>query len=139
MLASRLLMGQFSNYELVLPKESGKVLELNRGEFEDVVRSVPLLADDRVPGVRLAFEKDRLEVSTSCPEYGKAKEFVETQYGHQPVQIGFNAQYVLEFLRVVEATTTVRMQVKDAESAAEFRPAGDDAEHYRYVLMPFRL
>ena len=138
-LASRLLTGQFPNYESVLPKENGKVVELNREEFEDVVRRVSLLADDRLRGVRLALEKDRLEVSASSPDYGEAKEFVETRYGQEALQIGFNAQYLLEFLGAVGATTSIRMQVKDAESAVEFRPSGNDREEYRYVLMPLRF
>jgi DNA polymerase-3 subunit beta len=138
-LASRLLTGQFPNYEAVLPKENGKVVELNREEFEDVVRRVSLLADERLRGVRLAFEEDRLEISASSPEYGEAKEFVETQYGHEPLQIGFNAQYLLEFLRAVSGTTSIQMRLKDAESAAELLPSGDDGELYRYVLMPLRF
>ena len=138
-LASRLLTGHFPNYEPVLPKENGKAVDLNREEFEDIVRRVSLLADDRVRGVRLALEKDRLEVSASSPEYGEAKESIEAQYGQDALQIGFNAQYVLEFLRAVGAVSSVRMQMKDAESAVEFRPCGDDGERYRYVLMPLRF
>lgn len=67
-LVSRLLTGEFPNYESVLPKENGKAVELKPEEFADVVRRVSLLADDRVPGVRLALEKDRLEISASSPE-----------------------------------------------------------------------
>ena len=125
-LASRLLTGEFPNYELVLPKENGKVAELNREELEAVVRRVSLLAGDRLRGVRLALEENQLEVSASSPEYGEAKEFVETHYDQDALHIGFNAQYVLEFLRAASGATSVRMQVKDAESAAEFRPAGED-------------
>ncbi|MGH9685494.1 MAG: DNA polymerase III subunit beta [Candidatus Acidiferrales bacterium] len=139
MLASRLLTGQFPNYESVLPKENGKAVDLKPQEFEDVVRRVSLLADERVPGVRLLLEKDRLEVSASSPEYGEARESVETQYGQEALHIGFNAEYLLEFLRAVGAATSIRMQVKDAESAAEFRPSGDETEQYRYILMPLRF
>lgn len=139
MLASRLLTGQFPNYESILPKENGKAVELNPEEFEDVVRRVSLLADERVPGVRLTLEKDRLEVSASSPEYGEAREYVETQYQQEGLHIGFNAGYLLEFLRAVGAATSICVQVKDAESAAEFRPSGNDGEHYRYVLMPLRF
>jgi DNA polymerase III sliding clamp (beta) subunit (PCNA family) len=78
MLASRLLTGQFPNYESVLPKENGKAVELNPEEFGDVIRRVSLLADERVPGVRLVLEKDRLEVSASSPEYGEARYSVES-------------------------------------------------------------
>src|SRR6185437_10510350 len=132
-LTSRLLAGQFPNYESVLPKENGKVVQLNSKEFANVIRRVSLLADDRVLGVRFALDKDHLEVSSSSPEYGEAKEFIESQYDQEGVQIGFNAQYLLDFLCTVSAAA-IRMQLKDAESAAEFRPCGDDGEQYRYVL-----
>ena len=138
-LASRLLTGEFPNYESVLPKENGKMVELNREAFQAVVRRVSLLADERVPGVRLSLEKNQLEVSASSPEYGEAKEIVETRYDQEAMQVGFNAEYLLEFLGAVSGTTSIHMQVKDAESAAELRPSGDDGEHYRYVLMPLRF
>jgi DNA polymerase-3 subunit beta len=138
-LASRLLAGQFPNYESVLPKENGKVVQLNSEELEDVVRRVSLLADDRLRGVRFALDKDRLEVSASSPEYGEAKEPIEVQCDQEAVQIGFNAQYLLDFLRASTGATSIRMQVKDGESAVEFRPCGEEGEHYRYVLMPLRL
>jgi DNA polymerase III subunit beta len=138
-LASRLLTGQFPNYETVLPKENGRVVELSCEEFKDVIRRVALLADDRLQGVRFALEKDRLEVSASSPEYGEAKESIEAQYGQEAVNIGFNAQYLIEFLHAAGASSSIRMQVKDAESAAEFRPSGEGAEQFRYVLMPLRF
>jgi DNA polymerase III subunit beta len=139
MLASRLLTGQFPNYESVLPKENGKVVQLNSEELEDVVRRVSLLADDRLSGVRFALDKDRLEVTASSTEYGEAKECIEAQYSHEAVNIGFNAQYVLDFLRAATGATSIRMQVKDAESAVEFRPCGDDGGRNRYILMPLRF
>lgn len=138
-LASRLLVGQFPNYEAVLPKECGKVVELNPEELEDVVRRVSLLADVRVPGVRLALEKDRLEVSASSPEHGEGRESVDTRYGQEALHIGFNAEYLLDFLRAVGTAASIRMQVKDAGSAVEFRTSGDDGNYYRYVLMPLRF
>jgi DNA polymerase III subunit beta len=138
-LASRLLTGQFPNYESVLPKENGKVVQLNSEELEGVVRRVSLLADDRLRGVRFVLDKDRLEVTASSPEYGEAKECIEAQYGHEPVNIGFNAQYLLDFLRAAAGATSIRMQVKDAESAAEFRPCGDDGSQNQYILMPLRF
>ena len=79
-----------------------------------------------------------MEVSASSPEYGEAKEFVEARYDREGLQIGFNAEYLLEFLGAVD-TASIRMQVKDAGSSADFRPSGNDAEHYRHVLMPLRF
>lgn len=137
--ASRLLVGQFPNYESVLPKENGKAVELKPGELQDVLRRVSLLADDRVSGVRFVLERDRLEISASSPEYGEAREYVETDYGLEILNIGFNARYLLDFLSTVDAATSIRMQVKDAESAAEFRPSGTETAQHRYVLMPLRF
>jgi DNA polymerase-3 subunit beta len=137
-LATRQLTGQFPNYESVLPKENGKVVELNREAFEAVVRRVALLADDRLHGIRLALGKNQIEVSAASPEYGEAKEVVEAQYDQEGVQVGFNAEYLLDFLGAVTASNSIRVQLKDAESAAEFCPAGNEGQLYRYVLMPVR-
>lgn len=102
-LAARQLTGQFPNYEAALPKDNVKALELNRESFEAVIRRVALLADDRLHGIRLALGKNQIEVSAASPEYGEAKELVEAQYGQEDMQIGFNAEYVLDFLSAVGA------------------------------------
>ncbi len=138
-LATRQLTGQFPNYESVLPKENGKVVDLNRGAFEAVVRRVALLADDRMHGIRLALGKNQIEVSAASPEYGEAKELVEAQYNQEGVQIGFNAEYLLDFLGAITASNSIRVQLKDGESAAEFCLSGNDSGQFRYVLMPVRL
>jgi DNA polymerase III sliding clamp (beta) subunit (PCNA family) len=67
------------------------------------------------------------------------REGFESHYDQEPLHIAFDVQYLLEFLRAVGGRTSNRMQVKDAASAAEFRPSGDDGEKSRYVLMPLRL
>jgi DNA polymerase III subunit beta len=138
-LAARLLEGQFPNYESVLPKENGKVIELDREALEGVIRRVALLADDRLHGIQLALGRDRLEISASSADYGEAKEVIETGYAQDALQIGFNAEYLLDFLGAARAATSVRIELKDAESAAQFRVAGDGSDGYRYVLMPLRL
>jgi DNA polymerase-3 subunit beta len=138
LLVTRQLTGQFPNYESVLPKDNGKVVELDREAFEAAIRRVALLADDRLHGIRFSLTKNKIEVSAASPEYGEAKELIEAQYGQDDMQIGFNAEYVLDFLRAAGGSNAIRIQLKDAESAAEFRPSGDDSQHYRYVLMPVR-
>jgi DNA polymerase-3 subunit beta len=138
LLVARQLTGQFPNYESVLPKGDGKAVELNRQAFEAVLRRVALLADDRLHGIQLNLAKNKMEVSAASPEYGEAKELVEAQYGQEDMQIGFNAEYVLDFLSAVGASSEIRIQLKDPESAAEFRPSGGDSRGYRYVVMPVR-
>jgi DNA polymerase III subunit beta len=138
-LAARLLEGQFPNYESVLPKANGKVVELDREALGGALRRVAVLADDRLHGICLALGKDRLEISASSADYGEAKEVIETGYAQDALQIGFNAEYLLDFLGAVGAASSIRVELNDAESAAQFRVAGDDSDGYRYVLMPLRL
>ncbi len=139
LLAARLLEGQFPNYESVLPKENGKVIDLDRETFEGAVRRAALLADGQMHGVCLALEKDRLEVSASSADYGEAREVIETAYAREALQIGFNAEYLLDFLGAVRSATDIRIELKDAESAAQFRVVGEGEDGLRYVLMPLRL
>jgi DNA polymerase-3 subunit beta len=80
----------------------------------------------------------RLEVSASSPELGEARESLPLEYAGEGVEIGFNAQYLLEFLGVV-GTTEVALEVKDAESQGILRPVGEDGGDYRYVVMPMRF
>ena len=139
LLAARLLEGQFPNFESVLPKENGKVIELDRETFEGSIRRVALLANGQVRGICLTRGNGRLEIAASSADYGEAKEVIETAYAGDALQIGFNAEYLLDFLGAVRSATGIRIELKDAESAAQFRVAGDESREFQYVLMPLRL
>jgi DNA polymerase III subunit beta len=138
LLAARLLEGQFPNFESVLPKENGKAVELDRATFEGMIRRVALLADGRMRGICLALGTNALEVSSSSADYGEAREMIETAYAGDALQIGFNADYLLDFLGAVRSATGIRIELKDPESAAQFRVAAEGSDAYRYVLMPLR-
>jgi DNA polymerase-3 subunit beta len=139
LLAARLLEGQFPNYESVLPRENGKAIELDREALEGTIRRVALLADRQMHGICLALQKNRLEISANSADYGEAKEVIETLYDQDSLQIGFNAEYLLDFLGAVRSARAIRVELKDAESAAQFKAIGDGFDGYQYVLMPFRL
>jgi DNA polymerase-3 subunit beta len=99
---------------------------------------VSLLSSERGRAVRLSLEDGRLEVSASSPELGEAHESLPLEYVGEGVEIGFNAQYLLDFLGVV-GTDEVALEVKDAESQGLLRPVGEDGGDYRYVVMPMRF
>jgi DNA polymerase-3 subunit beta len=98
LLISRILTGQFPNYEAVLPRENNKKVVLERGELSDAVRRVSQLADQRSHAVKLAVSNEGIEISASSPEYGEAKESIEKEYKGDPIAIGFNSSYMLDFL-----------------------------------------
>jgi DNA polymerase-3 subunit beta len=138
-LISRMLTGQFPNYEAVLPRENNRVIELDRDFLTAAVRRVALLADERSRAIRVQVDKDKLEIFSSSGEYGEAHETLDAAYSGEPLQIGFNYQYLLDFLDVVGSGGKVRLELKDEQSAGQLRPASEDALRYRYVIMPMRI
>jgi DNA polymerase-3 subunit beta len=138
LLISRTLNGQFPNYEAILPRENNKVVELDRELFSAALRRVALLADERSHAVRLQLEKDRLEIASSGGEHGEASEVLDARNG-ETLKIGFNYQYLLDFLAAVGKAVAVRLELKDDQSAAELRPPDEDGYQYRYVVMPMRV
>jgi DNA polymerase-3 subunit beta len=139
LLISRMLSGQFPNYEAVLPRENNRIVELERDLLAAAVRRVALLADERSRAVRIQVEKDKFEVFSSSGEYGEAHETLDAVYSGEPLQIGFNYQYLLDFLDVVGSGGKVRLELKDEQSAGQLRPGSEDSLRYRYIIMPMRI
>jgi len=139
LLISRLLTGTFPNYDSVLPRENNKILELDRDQVRAALRRVSLLASEQSNAVRLLLEKDRLEIISSGGEYGEATEILDARNDHDPVKIGFNYRYLLDFFDVVGSNRRIRMTLKDEQSSVEFQPEEQDGVRYRYVVMPLRL
>src|ERR1035441_8413114 len=82
----------------VLPRENNKHVVIERNELNDAVKRVAQLADQRSHAVKLSVTQEGIEISASSPEYGEAKETLEKEYNGEPLSIGFNAQYMLDFL-----------------------------------------
>ena len=138
LLISRMLTGQFPNYEAVLPRDNTKTIALDRSELNDALRRVSQLADQRSHAVKFAVAKEGVEISASSPEYGEAKETIEKEYKGEPLSIGFNAQYLLDFLAAAPEGP-ISIELKDEQSAGQMRPLADEAFRYRYVIMPMRI
>jgi DNA polymerase-3 subunit beta len=138
LLISRILTGQFPNYEAVLPRDNNKSVVLERAELSDAVRRVSQLADQRSHAVKMAVSKEGIEISASSPEYGEAKEIIEKDYQGDPISIGFNSSYVLDFLAAA-AEGPISIELKDEQSAGQMRPLADESYRYRYIIMPMRI
>jgi DNA polymerase-3 subunit beta len=138
LLTCRKLTGQFPNYEAVLPRDVNKTVTIERSELQDALRRVSQLADQRSHAVKFMLAKEGLEISASSPEYGEAKEAIEKEYKGEPIAIGFNAQYLLDFLAAA-ADGPISFELKDEQSAGQLRPLSDESSRYRYVVMPMRI
>mgnify|MGYP001258246314 CR=1 FL=1 len=139
MLISRILTGQFPNYEAVLPRGNERLVGLEKGLIADAIRRVSLLADERSRAIRIQVDKGKLEIFSSSGDLGEAHEAMDAEYDGEAMEIGFNYQYLLDFLNVVGEIAKVRLELKDEQSAGQLRPTDDGAYQYRYVVMPMRV
>ena len=135
---ARKLTGNYPNYEAVLPRDNGRVIEVAKDGFRAALQRVSLLAKEGQRAVRLSMDKGRLELSSSGGEYGEAVETMDIQYQGEPLQITFNQHFLDDFLGTLKEAEGVRLEMKDSQSATELRPAADDNYLYRYILMPLR-
>jgi DNA polymerase-3 subunit beta len=138
MLISRMIDGQFPAYERVIPKGNDKHIEFERDRLTNAVKRVALLSNERSRAVKFQIEKGKVDVSSSSPELGEARETLPVDYSGAAMQICFNAQYVLDFLAAV-TTDTVALELKDEVSQAVMMPVGADGYEYTYVIMPMRV
>jgi DNA polymerase-3 subunit beta len=138
LLISRMIDGQFPAFERVIPKSNDKRVEFDRDRLTSAVKRVALLSNERSRAVKFQIDKGKVEIASSSPEFGEAKEVLMVDYAAAPVTICFNAQYVLDFLGVVEADT-VSLEFKDEMSQAVLRPVGAEGYEYTYVIMPMRI
>jgi len=139
LLISRKLTGNFPDYERVLPKEHPHSVTLTKEELKGTVERVAQFSDERSHAVRVHVEAGELKVQASLSDTGDSEESLPVDYSGPAVEIGFNAYYVLDFLKA-NPQAEVRFLFKDGASAGELQPGGDDgARTYRYIIMPMRI
>jgi DNA polymerase-3 subunit beta len=138
LLVSRLLTGQFPNYEAVLPRNNDRIVTINREEIAAAIRRVAILSDERSHTVKLALSNGAMELTASHSDLGEAHETLEIDYDKEPLQVGFNFQYLLDFLTTADEPD-VSFEFKDSESAAQLRAQPPSDYNYRYVVMPMRI
>jgi DNA polymerase-3 subunit beta len=139
LLITRKLTGNFPDYERVLPKDHAVTAQLEKDEIRSAIERVAQFADERSRAIRVQFTSGEVKVFSSSVEMGESEETVPSEYQGPDMEIGFNAQYLLDFLRVIPQER-VAFELKDQKSAGEMRPAGDSvADQYRYVVMPMRI
>jgi len=138
LLISRMIDGQFPAFERVIPKSNDKRIEFDRDRLTNAVKRVALLSNERSRAVKFQIDSGKVEIASSSPEFGEAKEVLTVEYAGPPVTICFNAQYVLDFLAVAE-TDGVSLEFKDEMSQAVMKPLNADGYDYTYVIMPMRV
>jgi DNA polymerase-3 subunit beta len=139
LLITRKLTGNFPDYDRVLPHDNINVATVSKEEAKSAIERVAQFADERSKAIRVQFGAGELRIFASSLETGESEESVPAEYTGPELEIGFNAQYLLDFLRAVPQEQ-VSFSLKDQKSAGELQPAGaEQRDEYRYVVMPMRI
>ncbi|MFL5381579.1 MAG: DNA polymerase III subunit beta [Longimicrobiaceae bacterium] len=136
---TRLIEGPYPNYEQVIPKDNDKNMVADKTALTQAVRRMAIVASDQTHRIRMSLGGPMLKFSVESPDLGAANEELPVEYDGDPLEIGFNAQYLLELLRYMP-TDEVKMTFKAPERAATMQPLGnEDTPDYLCLVMPLRL
>jgi DNA polymerase-3 subunit beta len=139
-LTTRKLSGQFPNYEAVMPRDNNKFVVVRSQDLMGSIQRVAQFADERSGAIKMRLEQNELKISSSSTDAGESEDTIETPYNFDPIVVGFNSVYMIDFLKAVGSEGEVRLEFKDSQSAGQMRPedAGENYK-YRYIIMPMRI
>ena len=138
-LLSRLIEGPYVEYSQVIPKENDKNLRVDVDRLLPTVRRVSILSSSYTRQVRLKLDSSSIELSAASPEIGgEAREQIPASFDGEEMEIGYNAQFLMEILRKMDSQT-VRFELNDNVTAALLKPNQvEEGEDYFCLLMPLR-
>ena len=136
---TRLIEGPYPNYEQVIPKDNDKILVADKAALNAAIRRMAIVASDQTHRIRLSLGGPMLKLSVQTPDLGEASEEMAIEYDGEPLEIGFNANYLLELIRYMP-TDEVRLSFRAPERAATMEPVGnEDTPEFLCLVMPLRL
>ncbi|MYB89614.1 MAG: DNA polymerase III subunit beta [Proteobacteria bacterium] len=135
-MTSKLIEGRFPEYQRVLPEQEGALARMDTATLKQALGRVAILCNEKYKGVRLILDSDSLAIQAHNPEHEQAEDEIEIQYSGEKHEIGFNVQYLLDVLNVME-TEAVDFYIRDGNSSVLILPA--EQSDSRYVVMPMRL
>jgi len=136
LLTSRLMEGNYPNYQQVIPKEQGKRVTADKAELEGALRRVAVLSRDKTNAVKVTFTSGHMTLFSSNPDFGEATEELPARYGGETLTTGFNARYLLEVLGVVDGEA-VSLQMDTPLSPCLIREPGNAG--FTCVVMPIKI
>ena len=136
---TRLIEGPYPNYEQVIPKDNDRVAIADRAALTAALRRTAIVASDQTHRIRLAFNAGMLKFSVQTADVGEAQDEIPVRYSGDALEIGFNANYLLEILKYIP-TDEVKLTFKAPERAATLEPEGwSDPAKYLCLVRPLRL
>lgn len=135
-IVTRLIEGEFPDYEQVIPEYSGLTVSIDRREAINIIKRVSLLADDKTRGIRLDLENNIMKISTTNPGTGDASEDTPVEYAGEALTMGFNARYLLDFMATMSGKA-VAVYTKDEHAPLMLKCEAD--QESLAIVMPMRV
>lgn len=133
---SKLIDGRFPDYQRVIPEAGDKQLTGDREAVRQALARTSILSNEKFRGVRLSLDENRLRLQAQNPDQEEAEDEIEVVYDNGPIEIGFNVNYLVDALSVMEAEEFT-LELTSPDSSGLLREKGDDSS--QYVVMPMRL
>lgn len=136
---TRLIEGPYPPYDQVIPKDNNRIAVADKASLVSALKRMSVIASDQTHRIRLSFNAALLRFSVQTPDLGEAQDELPVRFNGDPLDIGFNANYLLEILRYIP-TDEVKLTFKAPERAATVEPEGwSDPATYLCLVMPLRL
>jgi len=136
---TRLIEGPYPNYEQVIPRDNDRIAIADKAALAGALRRMAIVASDQTHRIRMSFNSGMVRFSVQTPDLGEAQDELAVRYEGDPLDIGFNASYLLEILKYIP-TEEVKLTFKAPERAATLEPEGwSDPAIYVCLVMPLRL
>ena len=135
-LTSKLIDGTFPDYSRVIPANNDKVMKVDRRSFADAVDRVSTISSEKSRAVKLSLRPKALTLSATSAENGSASEEIEVDYAGNPMEIGFNARYLLDIAQQIQGEGA-QFTLADSASPTVVKDVADGSA--LYVLMPMRV
>ncbi|NGM86271.1 DNA polymerase III subunit beta [Parapusillimonas sp. SGNA-6] len=136
-LVSKLVEGKFPDFTRVIPNNYTRHFSISRESLQGSLQRAAILTTDKLKGVRLQLSENQLKISSSNAEQEEAQEEIDIDYGHEPLDVGFNVSYLLDVLANVK-TDTVQWSVQPDVNASALITSPED-DQFKYVVMPMRI
>lgn len=135
-ITTKLIDGRFPDYERVIPTTGDKLATADRELVRQALSRTAILSNEKFRGVRLGFEDNRMSLQAQNPDQEEAEDELEVDYQGEPLEIGFNVNYLIDALSAMDSEQFI-LELTGPDSSGLIREVGDDSS--RYVVMPMRL
>jgi len=132
---TRVIDENYPNYAQVVPKEFNMVVQADRVEFEGAVKRAAMITSEKAKAIMIKLDKNKMYISAQAQDEGEAFEELDIAYDGDPVDVSYNAVYLMDVLKVIE-TDKIEIKLISSVNPGVLKPAGD--ENFTYVVMPIR-